>query len=56
VWKADAVIVTVPLGVLKAKSITFEPALPAKYTTALKQLEPGLLDRCVMKFDESVLG
>ncbi|NBU65292.1 MAG: FAD-dependent oxidoreductase, partial [Chloroflexia bacterium] len=52
VWEADAVIVTVPLGVLKAKSITFEPALPAKYTTALTQLEMGLLDRCVMKFDK----
>jgi len=52
VWEADAVIVTVPLGVLKAQSITFEPALPAKYTTALAQLEMGLLDRCVMKFDE----
>ena len=52
VWEADAVIVTVPLGVLKAQSIVFEPALPAKYTTALAQLEMGLLDRCVMKFDE----
>jgi monoamine oxidase len=52
VWEADAVIVTVPLGVLKAQSIAFEPALPAKYTNALEQLEMGLLDRCVMKFDE----
>ena len=52
VWEADAVIVTVPLGVLKAQSIAFEPALPAKYTNALKQLEMGLLDRCVMKFDK----
>ncbi len=52
VWEADAVIVTVPLGVLKAQSIVFDPALPAKYTTALNQLEMGLLDRCVMKFDE----
>ncbi len=52
VWEADAVIVTVPLGVLKSQSITFEPALPAKYTNALNQLEMGLLDRCVMKFDE----
>jgi monoamine oxidase len=51
-WEADAVIVTVPLGVLKAQSIAFEPALPAKYTDALAQLEMGLLDRCVMKFDE----
>ena len=52
VWEADAVIVTVPLGVLKSQSITFEPALPAKYANALNQLEMGLLDRCVMKFDE----
>jgi len=52
VWEADAVIVTVPLGVLKAQSIAFEPALPTKYTNALTQLEMGLLDRCVMKFDK----
>lgn len=51
-WVADAVIVTVPLGVLKAQSITFEPALPAKYTNAIDQLEMGLLNRCVLKFDE----
>lgn len=35
---ADYVIVTVPLGVLKAGSITFNPPLPAAKQTAIKDM------------------
>ncbi len=55
-WQAKAVIVTVPLGVLKAGKIKFTPALPASYTQAIGQLAMGVLDRCVLKFDTAFWG
>lgn len=47
----DRVIVTVPLGVLKAGTITFEPALPAAKRTAIERLGVGVLDKVVLSFD-----
>ena len=44
--EADYVLVTVPLGVLKANSIQFSPVLPAKKQTAIQKL--GM--NCVNKF------
>ena len=38
---ADAVIVTVPLGVLKAGTIEFDPGLPVEYTAAIDRLGFG---------------
>ena len=55
-WSARAVIVTIPLGVLKAGKVTFSPALPAKYTQALSQLAMGVLDRCVLRFSAPFWG
>lgn len=49
---ADAVIVTVPLGVLKAGAINFEPALPAAHATAIEALGMGLLDKVWLRWDE----
>ncbi|HUN21698.1 MAG TPA: FAD-dependent oxidoreductase [Anaerolineales bacterium] len=46
VSEADYVIVTVPLGVLKANSIQFVPALPATKLTAIQKV--GM--NCVNKF------
>lgn len=37
-WTAEQVIVTVPLGVLKAKTIQFEPPLPSKKRAAIESL------------------
>ena len=48
---ADVVIVTVPLGVLQAGRIRFEPGLPSAKTAAIGALGSGLLNKCVLKFD-----
>ena len=48
--RAGRVIVTVPLGVLQRKSITFEPALPAAKQEAIDRLGFGLLDKCALRF------
>lgn len=44
-FNADHVVVTVPLGVLKEKSIKFEPALPDWKTGAIQRLGFGLLNK-----------
>jgi len=43
--QADAVVLTVPLGVLKSGRITFEPELPAQKTDAISRLGFGLLNK-----------
>lgn len=50
--RAGWAIVTVPLGVLQAGTITFDPPLPAAKTAALGRLGMGLLDKVVLRFDE----
>ncbi|MBN8867705.1 MAG: FAD-dependent oxidoreductase [Solirubrobacterales bacterium] len=49
---ADAAVVTVPIGVLKAGTIEFEPRLPARTRTAIDGLGAGLLDKLWLAFDE----
>ena len=49
---ADRVIVTVPLGVLKAGAIAFDPPLPEAKSQAMRRLGFGLLDKVVLRFDE----
>ncbi len=46
----DAALVTVPLGVLKAGTIAFDPVLPPKKQTAIDRLGVGLLDKTYLKF------
>ena len=48
----DAVIVTVPLGVLKAQRIAFAPPLPQAKQTAIQRLGFGLLDKLYLQFDD----
>jgi len=50
--KALKVLVTVPLGVLKAQSITFQPKLPKKKRTAISQLGMGLLNKVVLFWED----
>ena len=52
VFESDAVLVTVPLGVLKADVITFEPALPRVKKGAIDRLGMGLLNKVYLKFDK----
>lgn len=49
---ADRVIVTVPLGVLKAGTITFDPPLPEAKRHAIDKLGFGLLNKVVLAFDK----
>lgn len=48
--RADRCVVTVPIGVLKARKITFEPALPARKREAVDALGSGLLDKLWLQF------
>ncbi len=50
--KYDAVIVTVPLGVLKKKLIAFEPALPEQKQAAIARMGTGTLDKLYLRFEE----
>lgn len=49
--KADQVLVTVPLGVLKAGDITFDPPLSAPKRRAIRALGMGLLNKHWLRFD-----
>ncbi|MBJ7458664.1 MAG: FAD-dependent oxidoreductase [Thermoleophilaceae bacterium] len=49
---ADRVVVTVPLGVLRAGRIAFDPALPIGHRRAVSRLRMGLLDKLWLRFDE----
>lgn len=50
-WEADHVVVTVPLGVLKADTITFEPPLPDRTRDAIASLGMGDLRKLLLEFD-----
>ena len=49
-FTADHVIVTLPLGVLQAKSVVFTPALPAVKQIAIDKLGMGVLNKCYLRF------
>jgi hypothetical protein len=48
----DAVLVTVPLGVLKKQMIRFEPALPTEKQQAIARMGMGALDKLYLRFEE----
>ncbi|GER27230.1 polyamine oxidase [Striga asiatica] len=48
---ANAAIVTVPLGILKANSIEFEPSLPEWKQSAISDLGIGNENKIALKFD-----
>ncbi len=48
---ADRVLVTVPLGVLQAGSIVFDPPLPDSKQHAIDRLGMGVLEKVVLRFD-----
>jgi monoamine oxidase len=49
---ADKVVVTLPLGVLKAGKIEFAPSLPKPTADAIAKLEMGVLNKCYLRFSE----
>lgn len=50
--RVDRVLVTAPLGVIKAGDIQFVPPLPDDKLAAIERLGVGLLNRVVLQFDE----
>lgn len=48
----DAVILTMPLGVLKEGVIAFDPPLPERKAEAIDRLGLGLLDKLYLRFDD----
>lgn len=51
-YHTRAVIITVPVSVLKAKKITFTPPLPAEKTAAFSQIKMGTYDKIFLYFDK----
>ena len=55
-FQADMVLCTVPLGVLKKKTIIFEPELPARKLEAIEKMGFGLLNKVAMVFPHVFWG
>lgn len=49
----DAVIVTLPLGVLKQNTVTFTPTLSSEKQVAIAQLGMGTLDKLYLLYDQA---
>lgn len=56
VYTSTRVIVTVPLGVLKKGSITFNPPLPAAKTSAINSMGMGVLNHVYLQFPPGTLA
>lgn len=52
-FTADAVIVTLPLGVLKSNGVSFLPALASSKISTLAGLDMGSLNKCILRFNRS---
>ena len=55
-FRADAAVVTLPLGVLKAGSVAFDPPLPERKLGAIRRLGFGLLNKCALLFPYAFWG
>ncbi len=51
--RCDAVVLTVPIGVLKGGSIDFRPGLPNVNRVAIERLGAGVMDKLWLSFDEA---
>jgi monoamine oxidase len=51
-FEADAVVVTVPLGVLQSGAISLDPGLPDAQQAAVDSLGMGVLNKIFLQFDE----
>jgi monoamine oxidase len=49
---AQRVVVTVPIGVLQAGAITFDPPLPTSHRDAIDAMAMGVLDKVWLRWDE----
>jgi monoamine oxidase len=51
-FDGDRAIVTVPLGVLRAGAVTFDPPLDRAHSSAVDRLEMGTEEKVVFRFSE----
>ncbi|WP_374357234.1 flavin monoamine oxidase family protein [Chitinimonas sp.] len=51
-FRADHVVLTLPLGVLQGGAITFSPALPPAKRAAINKLGVGVLNKCYLRFPQ----
>lgn len=49
-YRAERVVVSLPLGVLKSGAVEFSPPLPEVKTTAIARLGMGMLNKCYLRF------
>ena len=52
IFDADAVVVTLPLGVLKKGVVKFEPSLPLYKQQVINRMGFGALNKVMLKFPE----
>lgn len=50
-FKADAAVITIPLGVLKTHKVEFEPRLPGWKEEAINELGVGIENKIILRFD-----
>jgi len=53
VFEGDYAIITVPLGVLQSKTISFSPDLPVDKSAAIKRLEMGNINKFLLLWDKA---
>jgi monoamine oxidase len=51
--RADRLLVTVPLGVLQAKTIKFVPELPKDKQAAIERMGMGVMNKIALRFDHA---
>ncbi len=49
---ADAVVITLPLGVMKSGRVQFEPRLPESMQSSVNDIQVGLFNKVAMRFSE----
>lgn len=53
VFESDALVCTLPLGVLKQGDVRFDPPLPAEHRGAIARLQMGTLDKVVLRYPQA---
>lgn len=54
VYQAEAAVLTLPIGVLKAGKVTFDPGLPKSHVEAIRRLEMGVFNKVILEFPDVV--
>lgn len=53
IWRAPQVIITLPLGVLQAGYVSFEPELPFEIRSAIEGMQMGNIVKILYEFDDA---